>query len=67
MLGRSQKVTIRRFGWSDALNLAWVLLVILLFLMTIIYPAFIGKRQPLPAGASDPRIYPEDQSRPTSR
>jgi hypothetical protein len=64
MFGRSQKVKIQRFGWRDVLNLAWVLLVILLFLFTIIYPAFQGRRQPLPAGAYDPRIYPNDQGAP---
>ena len=65
MLGRTQKLKIRRFGWRDALNLAWVLLVIALFLTSVIYPAFIGKRQPLPSGAADPRIYPEDHPRPS--
>jgi hypothetical protein len=55
------------FRWRDALNLACVLLVILLFLITIIYPAFTGRRQPLPTGAYDPRIYPQDQSQPSRK
>jgi hypothetical protein len=46
MLGRTQKRNIPRFGSRDALSLAWVLLVILLFLSSVIYPAFIGKRHP---------------------
>lgn len=49
--------------WERGLTMGCGLLLILIFLATVIFSAFTGRRQPLPAGAYDPRIYPEQPKR----
>jgi hypothetical protein len=52
-------------GWGERVGMGCGILAAILFLVIVLYAAFTGHRQPLPAGASDPRIYPAPPSRPT--
>ena len=53
--------------WGERVEMGCGLLVVILFLIVVLYSAFTGQRQPLPAGAADPRIYPAPLSRPASQ
>jgi hypothetical protein len=57
----------RSNGWGERVEVGCGLLVVVLFLVIILYAAFTGQRQPLPAGAADPRIYPAPPLRPAAK